>query len=407
LLPGQLTPRRHESRVRLGTWRPCTQAAEARHFFTGVAVSAPTVRRITAGAGAAYETIPTAAVERIERELSPAPPGPRLQRLRVEGAMVPLPPRAWAAVKTLASGTVQAPRQERGEWVVHTAELAYFSRLSLVETPRRGTETARTVWAVRDGAEWMQGFVDLHRPDAVRMWDFPHALGYVAHAGQAVYGEGTAAFTGWFTTPRQTLRHGDPGEVLQALQRLAATTKRRGQAQAVATVQESLGSLEKRRERLASAWCHARGYPLGSGRVESAKQLGVEQRLKGAGRPWARPQINPMVALRAMACSDRWAEAWPQIAQHVRHQAWQSRRQCHLTRQQANVPVPLMTRPSPQLVALPTAPPAARRRSPPPRPAMCPVSKGPYRPPPHHPWRRFRISWKSAQQTKTVASAKL
>jgi hypothetical protein len=80
---------------------------------------------------------------------------------------------------------------------VHTAELAYFSRLSLVETPRRGTETARTVWAVRDGAEWMQGFVDLHRPDAVRMWDFPHALGYVAHAGQAVYGEGTAAFTGW------------------------------------------------------------------------------------------------------------------------------------------------------------------------------------------------------------------
>jgi len=177
--------------------------------------------------------------------------------------MVPLQPRAWAAVKTLASGTVQAPRQERGEWVVHTAELAYFSRLSdaatfgrlaLVETHRRGTETARTVWAVRDGAEWIQGFMDLHRPDAVRMLEFPHALEDVACAGQAVYGEGTATFTGWFTTPRQTLRHGDPGEVLQALQRLAATTKRRGQAQAVATVQESLGYLENRREMLASAW---------------------------------------------------------------------------------------------------------------------------------------------------------
>jgi hypothetical protein len=32
------------------------------------------------------------------------------------------------------------------------------------------------------GAEWIQGFVDLHRPDAVRNLGFPHALGYVVPA---------------------------------------------------------------------------------------------------------------------------------------------------------------------------------------------------------------------------------
>jgi hypothetical protein len=107
-------------------------------------------------------------------------------------------------VKPLALGTVSAPVQEGGEWVVHTAELSSCSRLTdvetwgrlaLVETHRRGAETAKPVCAVSDGAEWIQGFVDLHRPEAVRILDFRQALGYVAQAGQAVYGEGTAAFT--------------------------------------------------------------------------------------------------------------------------------------------------------------------------------------------------------------------
>jgi hypothetical protein len=118
--------------------------------------------------------------------------------------MVPLQHGEWAEVKTFALGIVSPPVQERGEWVVHTEELSYFSRLAdaetfgrlaLVETHRRGTETATTVCAVKDGAVWIQGCVDLHRPDAVRILDFPPALGYVAQAGQAVYGEGATAFT--------------------------------------------------------------------------------------------------------------------------------------------------------------------------------------------------------------------
>jgi hypothetical protein len=91
-----------------------------------------------------------------------------------------------AMVKTLALGVVSAPIQERGEWVVHTEELSYCSRvtdadpgrrLERVERQRRGTETAKTVCAVSDGAEWMQSCVDLHRPAAVRILDLPQAVG--------------------------------------------------------------------------------------------------------------------------------------------------------------------------------------------------------------------------------------
>jgi hypothetical protein len=49
LLPGQLPPRLYESVVRLGTWLPFAQAADAVPLLIGVTVSAATVRRLTAG----------------------------------------------------------------------------------------------------------------------------------------------------------------------------------------------------------------------------------------------------------------------------------------------------------------------------------------------------------------------
>ena len=72
-----------------------------------------------------------------------------------------------------------------------------FGRLATVETHRRGTETAGTVCAVVDGAEWQQKFIDLHRPDAVRILDWCHAAGHLAQAGQAAYGGGSAEHSEW------------------------------------------------------------------------------------------------------------------------------------------------------------------------------------------------------------------
>lgn len=56
------------------------------------------------------------------------------------------------------------------------ADADTFSRLALVETQWRGVESARRVAAVSDGAEWEQGFIDMHRPDAVRILDLPDAV---------------------------------------------------------------------------------------------------------------------------------------------------------------------------------------------------------------------------------------
>ncbi len=206
LEPGGLTPNLAEDMVLLGSWMPFAEAAKLIGHFRKVVVSEATVRRATERSGAAYVEVQTTQVERLEKEMPEAPQGPTLQQMSVDGAMVPLLHKEWAEVNTLAIGTIGEPVLEGGERAVHAKEMSYFSRmtehqsfarLATVETHRRGTERAGKVCAVVDGAEWAQKFIDLHRPDAVRILDWCHAAEYLAKAGQAALGAGTAAASEW------------------------------------------------------------------------------------------------------------------------------------------------------------------------------------------------------------------
>lgn len=222
LLPHELCPWLYESVVRLGTWMPFEQVAEPLAFFARVTVAADTARRLTEAAGAAQVTLEEAEVARLERELPAPPPGPAVQQVTADGAMVPPVGGVWVEVKTVAVGTVESGgANERGQPVrardlsdfSRWADAETFTRLALGEPHRRGTATAGTVVAPMDGAEWEQRFLDMHRPDAVRILDFPHALSHVAAAGQATFGQGTARLNAWLDEQAHALKHGSPDQV--------------------------------------------------------------------------------------------------------------------------------------------------------------------------------------------------
>ena len=192
-MPGALTPRLHERLVRLGTWLPFRPAARMLAYFTGVTVSEATARRQTERAGAAYVRWQTEEAARLAREAPLPPAGPALQQVTVDGAMVPLVGGEWGEVKTLTVGTVVTgpdgePRATALSYFSRRADHATFARLAQVETHARGTETAGAVAGVTDGATWCQEFLDVHRPDAVRVLDFPHAVGYLGAAAAAACG---------------------------------------------------------------------------------------------------------------------------------------------------------------------------------------------------------------------------
>lgn len=369
--------------------------------FTRVAVSEAYAQQHTQDAGAAYVAVQTAEVEQLERE-TPAPPaGPPKQCLSADGAMVPLVGGAWAEVKTLAIGEVAAPVRDakRGEWIVHTQAVSYFSRLAdnhtferlaLVETHRRGVETAGQVGAVLDGAEWLQGFVNFHRPDAVRILDFPHGAEYIGKMGQAVYGEGTPESQAWLTPHLHRLKHDGPAEVLADLRALTLAHPD------LPELADHLAYLEKREAQMQYPVFQAAGWPIGSGAVESGNKLVVEARLKGSGMHWARSHVDPMLALRNIVCNDRWEEAWPQIVVYLRQRDAARRAARQQKRREARTAVAMdrltkaETLPSPALVA--TEIPHRPDRAPAPTAVVAPPkSEAPRRPAPNHPWRRMPI----------------
>jgi len=363
---------------------PFAPAAKLLQRLLGVAVAEATVRRTTERAGAAYVAAQTAAVERLERCLPPAPAGPERQQLSVDGAMVPLVGGVWAEVKTLAIGTLPAAGAAPGR----LTDRSYFSRmtghetfgrLATVETHRRGTETAGIVVAVVDGADWIQGFLDLQCPTAVRVIDWIHASSYVVQAGQALFGAGTAATSEWLAVQLTALRTGDPEHVLAALRQEQDRLAPAGESPALAVVQTSLAYLEKRKEQIRYAAFVAEGYPIGSGVVESANKLVVEARLKGAGMHWARTHVDPMVALRTAVCSDRWEEAWGQMQLRLRQEAHQRTRLPRAVRKPAPPTAHLTPEASPP--PPPPAQPAATAR-----PRARTIING--RPTHDHPWKQ-------------------
>jgi len=365
----------------------------------GVDISEPTARRHGQAAGAAYVAFQTSEADAIQEKMPSPPPGPDLQQVSVDGAMIPLVHKEWGEVRTVAIGRVEKPVMEKGEPVVHTRDVSYFSRLcdaetfsglALVETHRRGTETAKKVCGVVDGAEWEQSFLDMHRPDAVRILDFSHAAGYLASAAQAAYGEGTPDALSWYEAERHRLRHETPEVVLDAVRCLRDDTAGQGNGRpaAVATITGSLAYLEKRSEQMRYAQFAEAGYPIGSGMVESGNKLVVEARLKGAGMHWARANVNPMLGLRNIACSGRWDEAWPQICRQMRERRQEQTRERRHKRQEvraaAAVPLPLGAA-APTVAAQPEA--VALHEPVQQKPTT--LSDAPsHRPAADHPWRR-------------------
>jgi len=354
LLPGSLTPRLHEALVRLSTHIPSfVKATRELRWFTGATVHPDTARQRTEAAGAVLVAYETAEATRILHEHPTPPCTPDTLLISVDGAMIPLVHGQWTEVRTLAVGEVQPPHACADGPVIRTTNLSYFSRrtdstsfgeLATLELHQRGLEGARRVGAVVDGAVWCQSFVDLHYPEAVRILDFAHAAEYLTAIAQTIGATGPLLSPTQLVELRHALKHDGPAAVMPLLRTLVATQPSN------AELTSCLAYLASREAQMQYPEFIAQGWPIGSGMVESANKLVVEDRLKGAGMHWAEANVNGLLALRNALCNNRWDERWAVI----------EREQCGLVavRRQAR----RRTRAAGQVVEAPAAPIAPARR---------------------------------------------
>jgi hypothetical protein len=321
LLPGRFSPRLQQIVTLLGTLVPFGQVPALLELVRGVAISRASVRRVTEIAGAALVAVEEAAAERVRIDLPPPPAGPLRQQVSVDGAMVPVVGGEWREVKTMVIGDLDAGaagHAGRLSYVSRVQEADRFAELATGELHRRGTFAAETVVGVADGAVWCQQFYAYHLPNAIRILDFPHAVGHLARAAQACFGPGPAT-DGWLAMQRAHLLAGQAEAVCQAVTELPVT-EAADPTEAYLVMRQVARYLQERLPHLAYADFLAAGYPIGSGAVESANKLVVAARLKGAGMHWSVANANALLALRGALCSRRWDDCWEPIVAQRRQQ---------------------------------------------------------------------------------------
>jgi hypothetical protein len=350
----------------------------------GVQVSEPTVRRGTQRVGRLYEARQTAQSQQTSQTEADMTPCEK-QVISTDGAYVPLVKGEWAEVRTVAIGQVKEKVTAKGHREIHTCQISYFSRmtdaeafgeLAEVQMRRRGVSQAKAVCAVTDGAEWLQGFIDFHRPDALRVLDFPHAAEHLNLLLEALQQAGMTLPPNAFDRCLHILKHRGPGLLVRCYDRLPVRYKE------WEAVQKQMQYFSKRLSLMQYPDYQRDGWPIGSGMVESANKVVVQARLKGAGMHWAPNHVNPMLALRTAVCNERWDEAWQESVAEQQTQRQRKRQQQATARIQ-----PLLS--SVLLLLLRLRPPTPK-----PVPPSPPLAKpaatlpGSSRPSAHHPWKR-------------------
>ena len=179
---------------------------------------------------------------------------------------------------------------------------------------RLGANQAEVVVFVADGApwvwerlDWVERRVGLKAEQVVRVLDWCHAVHNLSLA-LAALPLAEAERQRQYEQIRQWLRRGWHAMVTAALQKLAETA---GWPKGVEQPLEYLrrhaaaGHMEYQR-------CRSRGWPQGSGAVESAVRRVINLRLKGPGLMWRKENAEGALALRAAAVTERWDEtlAW-------------------------------------------------------------------------------------------------
>jgi hypothetical protein len=156
---------------------------------------------------------------------------------------------------------------------------------------------------------------------------------------------------------------------------------------------EPVAYLDKREAHMQYPAFQTAGWPIGDGAVESGNKLVVEARLKGSGMHWARPHVDPLLALRNLTCNDRWDEGWPQIVSELRRQTRHRRAERRQQRRACCEVSHLLTRPT-DLEPSGEAPRQVESSTTPARvlaPTSKPVTDKPkesHRPAANHPWRQ-------------------
>jgi hypothetical protein len=174
------------------------------------------------------------------------------------------------------------------------------------EAVREGLGRAQQVLYLGDGAEWVWNLKKDRWQAAVELLDFYHGSEHLWNLGHALHGEQEPALTQWVAPLRHQVRH---GKEPQALRQIAQLRPRRGAAGKV--IRREQNYFATHAGRMNYHTLAKRGWPIGSGAVESACRQ-KQCRFKRCGQFWTKSGLRNLCALDEARRNRHWDELWAQ-----------------------------------------------------------------------------------------------
>lgn len=182
------------------------------------------------------------------------------------------------------------------------APLEFGQRLGW-EATRHGLGRAKEILFLADGGKWIWNLAKDRWPSARQLLDFYHASEHLNDLAAAFWGDEAAAKR-WVQKILHQLRHGQEKRALAEIAALKAPRGARGKL-----VRKEKAYFARQSARMNYAELAARGWPIGSGPVESACRQS-QGRFKCSGQFWTKLGFRHLSALDEARRNHHWDEIW-------------------------------------------------------------------------------------------------
>ena len=176
--------------------------------------------------------------------------------------------------------------------------------------------------ALTDGAHALQDQMRAALPGHTLVLDIIHAVEYLWDAANALLGERHPDRTAWVRSHLLALLQGQVDTVVTALADAADAPDLAAAARK--TVASTIGYYQRNAPFMRYDQYLARGWPIGTGVVESACGHLVKDRMQQAGMRWTTTGAYAILDLRAVRLSDDWDAYWAFRRQRQHHRLYGS-----------------------------------------------------------------------------------
>ena len=306
--------------------------AESYEDAVGSGMSRDSLRRLTEGWGQACVAQREADVAGLyalnpaeEKAVTPVDPIQQQASLATDGGLMLVRGEGWKEVKMVTISAVRrrgkeeraclpdgrryAPWEpaitlERHSYQAALCDADEMEGYQYLEGCRRGLLSCQQVSAVGDAARWIGRVTETNFPHVTQIVDWFHAAERLWLVGKSCISEETQRKR-WVQKRLDDLWAGQPEQVVTALTEMDLP-----QHTDEEQVLQAPGYFARHKERMRYHQYRVKGYPIGSGTVESGINIVVHHRLKRQGRGWTRPNGQGMLAALSELHSGRFTSTW-------------------------------------------------------------------------------------------------